>query len=144
MPRAYSSDDLRKKLLEAHGAGKGTLHELAERFGVSVPWAWKVSAAHSRSGTTQRQPQSRHGRPSRVKPGCRGRLAEGQARPGVARVAGRTGAHHRHAHQPYADVARAGTRPAVEKKSLHAAERDTEENRRRRQAFVERLRSIEP
>ena len=36
MGRAYS-DDLRRKLLEAHGAGKGTLRELAERFGVSVP-----------------------------------------------------------------------------------------------------------
>ena len=65
MGRAYS-DDLRRKLLEAHAAGKGTLRELAERFGVSVPWAWKVSAAHKRSGAVERAPQSRHGRPSRV------------------------------------------------------------------------------
>lgn len=65
MARAYS-DDLRRKLLEAHAAGKGTLRELAERFGVSVPWAWKVSAAHKRSGAIERAPQSRHGRPSRV------------------------------------------------------------------------------
>jgi transposase len=65
MARAYS-DDLRRKLLEAHAAGKGTLRELAERFGVSVPWAWKVSAAHTRSGAVERAPQSRHGRPSRV------------------------------------------------------------------------------
>ena len=65
MARAYS-DDLRRKLLEAHAAGKGTLRELAERFGVSVPWAWKVSAAHKRSGAVERAPQSRHGRPSRV------------------------------------------------------------------------------
>ncbi|WP_263366479.1 hypothetical protein [Edaphobacter bradus] len=65
MARAYS-DDLRRKLLEAHAAGKGTLRELAERFGVSVPWAWKVSAAHKRSGAMERAAQSRHGRPSRV------------------------------------------------------------------------------
>lgn len=65
MARAYS-DDLRRKLLEAHAAGKGTLRELAERFGVSVPWAWKVSAARKRSGAVERAPQSRHGRPSRV------------------------------------------------------------------------------
>src|ERR1035438_8961626 len=65
MARAYS-DDLRRKLLEAHAAGKGTLRELAERFGVSVPWAWNVSAAHRRSGAMERAPQSRHGRPSRV------------------------------------------------------------------------------
>jgi len=67
MARAYS-DDLRRRLLEAHAAGKGTLRELAERFGVSVPWAWKVSAAYARSGAVERAPQSRHGRSSRVDP----------------------------------------------------------------------------
>lgn len=53
-------------MLEAHAAGKGTLRELAERFGVSVPWAWKVSAARKRSGAVERAPQLRHGLPSRV------------------------------------------------------------------------------
>jgi transposase len=33
---------------------------------------------------------------------------------------------------------------AAEKKSLHAAERDTEENRQRREVFLDRLRSIAP
>ena len=65
MARAYS-DDLRRKLLAAHAAGKGSLVELAERFGVSVAWAWKVSASRSRTGSVERQPQSRHGRQSRV------------------------------------------------------------------------------
>jgi transposase len=37
-----------------------------------------------------------------------------------------------------------GTGPASEKKSLHATERDTEENRRRREVFLDRLRSIAP
>jgi len=65
MARAYR-DDLRRKLLEAHAAGKGTLRELSERFGVSVPWAWKVSAARKRNGAMERSPQSRHGPASRV------------------------------------------------------------------------------
>ena len=60
MARAYS-DDLRRKLLEAHAAGKGTLGELAERFGVSVGWAWKISAAHRETGSTVRAPQRRAG-----------------------------------------------------------------------------------
>jgi transposase len=33
---------------------------------------------------------------------------------------------------------------AAEKKSLHAAERDTEENRQRREVFLDRLRSVPP
>ncbi len=64
MARAYS-DDLRRKRLEAHAAGKGTLRELAQRFGLSVDWAFKVSAARKRAGSVKRVPQ-RRGRPSRV------------------------------------------------------------------------------
>lgn len=37
-----------------------------------------------------------------------------------------------------------GTWPASEKKSLHAAERDSEENRRRREVFLDRIRSVAP
>ena len=58
MARAYS-DDLRRKLLEAHAAGKGTLRDLAERFGVSVGWAFKVSAAKRQTGSSERLPQRR-------------------------------------------------------------------------------------
>jgi transposase len=65
MASAYS-DDLRRKLMEAHAAGKGTLVELAERFGVSVGWAWKVSAAQRRTGSSARPVQSRHGPASKV------------------------------------------------------------------------------
>ena len=39
--------------------GKGTLRELAERFGVSVQWAWKVSAARRATGSSARTPQRR-------------------------------------------------------------------------------------
>jgi transposase len=37
-----------------------------------------------------------------------------------------------------------GVGPAAEKKSLHASERDTEDNRRRREIFLQQLRSIPP
>ena len=55
MARPYS-DDLRRKLLEAHDQGKGTLAELAERFGVSLAWAWKISSARKRTGSVERKP----------------------------------------------------------------------------------------
>ena len=64
MARAYS-DDLRRKLLEAHAAGKGTLAELAERFGVSLAWAWKISSARKRTGLMER-PLPRSGAKMRV------------------------------------------------------------------------------
>jgi hypothetical protein len=38
MARAYS-DDLRRKFLEAHKQGEGSLAKLAARFHVSVGWA---------------------------------------------------------------------------------------------------------
>ncbi len=53
MARAYS-DDLRRKLLEAYDQGKGSLSELAQRFGVSRGWAWKISAARKRTGRMER------------------------------------------------------------------------------------------
>ena len=55
MARPYS-DDLRRKLLEAHDQGKGTLAELADQFGVSLAWAWKISSARKRTGSAERKP----------------------------------------------------------------------------------------
>jgi transposase len=54
MARPYS-DDLRGKLLESHDLGKGTLAELADQFGVSLSWAWKISSARKRTGSTERK-----------------------------------------------------------------------------------------
>src|SRR3990172_2947954 len=62
--RAYSND-LRRKLLEAYDRGEGSLRELAERFGVSSPWAWKISAQRKRTGQVERVEQ-RHGPASKV------------------------------------------------------------------------------
>jgi transposase len=64
MAKAYS-DDLRRKLLQAHDRGEGSLAELAKRFGVSVPWAWKISRQRRRTGQMERAEQ-RHGPPSRI------------------------------------------------------------------------------
>ena len=64
MARPYS-DDLRRKLLEAHDQGRGNLSELAERFGVSLGWAWKVSATRKRTGRMER-PSYRPGAKRRI------------------------------------------------------------------------------
>lgn len=47
--------------MESHAAGKGSVEELADRFGVSARWAWKVMAAYKRTGSAARTPQRRHG-----------------------------------------------------------------------------------
>jgi len=59
------SDDLRRKLLEAHDRGKGTLEGLAEQFGVSLGYAKKISASRRHSGRMERV-RHRQGRTSRV------------------------------------------------------------------------------
>jgi transposase len=64
MARPYS-DDLRRKLLEAFDQGKGSLGELAERFGGSLGWAWKISAAKKRTGRMER-PSYRPGAKRRI------------------------------------------------------------------------------
>ncbi len=50
MAKAYS-DDLRRKLIEAHQAGEESLETLARRFRVSVGWTKKVSATFRRTGS---------------------------------------------------------------------------------------------
>ncbi len=64
MARPYSND-LRRKLLESYDAGKGTLRQLAEQFGVSLGWAQKISSARKRTGSTDR-PKYRPGPKARV------------------------------------------------------------------------------
>jgi transposase len=64
MARAYSND-LRHKLLSAYDKGQGSLSELAERFGVSRGWAWKISAYRTRTGSSD-PPAYIHGSKSLV------------------------------------------------------------------------------
>ena len=72
MAKAYS-DDLRRKLLEAHDRGEGSLRELAKRFGVSVPWAWKISRQRKRTGQMERIEQ-RHGPRSHITVEAEGKI----------------------------------------------------------------------
>ena len=65
MARAYS-DDLRRKLLEAHRQGEGTLIELAERFRVSEGWARKISATLYRTGLMERPRGGKRGPRNRI------------------------------------------------------------------------------
>lgn len=53
MAKPYD-DDLRRKFLAAFDRGEGTITELSGRFGVSVAWGWKISAARNRSGRSER------------------------------------------------------------------------------------------
>jgi transposase len=67
MAKAYS-DDLRRKLLEAHREGEGSLEQLAARFRVSVSWAKSVSATLRRTGQMERPPAGRRGPRSKLTP----------------------------------------------------------------------------
>jgi transposase len=53
MAKPYD-DDLRRKFLAAYDRGEGSIPALSARFGVSVPWGWKISAARKRSGRSER------------------------------------------------------------------------------------------
>lgn len=65
MARAYS-DDLRRKLLEAHQQGEGSLEKLAARFRVSVSWAKGISATLLRTGKMERPPAGPRGPKSKL------------------------------------------------------------------------------
>ena len=67
MATAYSND-LRRKLLEAHQREEGSLAALAERFSVSVAWAKKISAHLHRTGQMERAPGGRRGPTSKITP----------------------------------------------------------------------------
>src|SRR5258708_1233689 len=60
MPKTYS-DDLRCKLLEAYAAGRGSLRDLAEQFGVSWGFSKKIRGQQLRTGQKERPIQRRHG-----------------------------------------------------------------------------------
>ncbi|SRR6266542_1896053 len=64
MAKPYD-DDLRRKFLAALDRGEGTIPELSGRFGVSLAWGWKISAARKHSGKAERV-RHRPGRKRRV------------------------------------------------------------------------------
>lgn len=67
MAKAYS-DDLRRKLLEAHQQGEGSLEQLAVRFRVSVSWAKRISMMLGRTGRMERPPAGPRGPRSKLTP----------------------------------------------------------------------------
>src|ERR1700751_2229237 len=146
MARAYE-DDLRRKIFEAHAKGHGSFRTLAAVFGVSLGYVEKIFRQRQASGQPERV---------RYKPGPKSRLTgEVSARIAtlverhpdltVSRVTRTTCSRHRRKDELVdgpAVVRPAGS--AAEKKSLHAVERDTEANRKRREEFLERIRAIPP
>ena len=145
MAKAYR-DDLRRKFLLAYDEGAGTLEELAERFVVSLGWAKKISAQRNRTGQAERVSSTRaqaagwSGSRKTVNS-----LGPGAARPDLGRVICETEPRCLGRAQPGTGLvpgAKAG--PTTEKKSLHARERDTEANLKRRQEFVAKIRTIAP
>ena len=75
MAKAYS-DDLRRKFIEAHQQGEGSLEVLARRFHVSVGWAKKVSATFRRTGSWARPPSGRRGPRSKCSAEIRRQVGE--------------------------------------------------------------------
>ena len=65
MATAYS-DDLRRKLLEAHRRKEGSLSQLAQRFSVSPGWALKISSQLHRTGKMERPAGRRRGPASKI------------------------------------------------------------------------------
>src|ERR1035438_5124284 len=109
MPKVYS-DDLRRKLLEAHRRGEGRLAQQAARAGAGA-----LALVDRRAG-----------RPDTG---------------GVARPPGAGVGFERQCGAPVDGVA--GDEPATEKKSLHAAEQDTEAGRRQRAQWWEQMGRID-
>jgi hypothetical protein len=129
----WYADDLRRKLLQAYDRGEGTLEQLAERFCVSAPWVWKISAQRKRSGQMERVEQARLRGWVQAQPDLT--LAELQQK--LAKDAPPAPKHR----PPVASAAPEGSRF---KKSLHASKRNTEANQQRRQVFQETLGGTAP
>src|SRR5258707_241333 len=146
MAKPYG-DDLRRKFLLAYDGGEETLEELADRFLVSVGWAKKISAQRNRTGQPERVPHQ-PGRKSRTNAETQRQVMNWvcvEARSDAGPTAGQIVQRGWHFTQLGTDLASVEeARPAPEKKSLHAVERDTEANRGRREQFVARIQSISP
>jgi len=140
------SDDLCCRILDAYERKEGSRQELARRFGVGFEYVRKIRRQLRRSGQKMRVQQSRHGRLSRftevVKERLRGwlreqadltemELRERLASSGVLASKSRVGQVLR----------QMGER---RKKTLHAAERDTEANLKRREEYLAAVASISP
>src|ERR1035437_1278677 len=143
MARAYS-DDLRRKLLGGARPRPGKPGRVGlalwrePRLGVE-DFCGPQAQRPSRATAVPPWPQQ----PTQQK--SVGRTADAPCRLDAARVAGWTGKADRSSlqHLVFVDGLEADEFPA-EKKSLHAAERDTEANQKRRREFLEKIRAAPP
>jgi transposase len=145
MARAYD-DDLCRKLLAAHDRGESSLRELASRFGVSYGWAWKISAPRKHSGQPERVRHHPGRKPHAGVEAQQRVLAWVAANPDLtlAEIQSKLASEARvqlSRGRVWYLVRRLGLRL---KKALHAQERDTEANRKRREEFLEAIRAIPP
>ena len=83
--------------MQAHDRGEGALAVLAERFGVSAAWAWKISAQRTRTGKMERAPGQAPGPKSRVEREVLARLLRGQPDATLAEL--QAGLHERSGHR---------------------------------------------
>jgi transposase len=145
MGRPYG-DDLRRKYLHAYDQGEGTHESLADRFCVSVAWAKKISAQRNRTGQAERVPYHPGRKPAvgiEMHPQIKLWFV---AQPDLTLAEVQQKLH--------AEAGISLSLPQIWhllnklklrlKKSLHAAERDTEVNRKRREEFVTRIATIAP
>jgi transposase-like protein len=85
MPKPLS-DDLRCRILQAYLRGEGSEAELSRRFGVSFEYVRKIRRQWRLNGRMERQPQSRHGRLSRITAQSRSSCAIGYGSNRTARL----------------------------------------------------------
>lgn len=129
--------------MEAHDQGKGTLAELADRFGVSLSWAWKISSARRRTGSTERR-LYRPGPKPRVDREAVRRLLESKPdlylRELQAELKDSTGVQVSTPHlwKIVGELGFGLKKVALRHRARHRA------NRQRREAFLDRLRQIAP
>lgn len=70
------SDDLRRKFYAAYQRGDGSLSLLADRFGVSLGWAEKLTRTIRETGKVERPPGGKRGPESKLTPELRDRMRE--------------------------------------------------------------------
>jgi len=143
MPKPWS-DDLRCRILDAYERKEGSQREVSRRFGVSFEYVRKIRKQWRGSGQKERMPQSRHGRLSRMTDAVQERL-----RGWLREQPDRTLAELQEQLQASGVVASRSRIGQVlqqmglrQKKTLPAAERDTEANRKRREEFLATITAI--
>ncbi len=144
MAQTYSND-LRAKFLQACEKRQESLRKLAERFGVSYGWAQKILSAQRRTGSTDRPVGRPRGFPSRLTPELRQKLRVRIGQSPDATLL-ELQAWLREQQQVSISVQRLSAvlleMGMRRKKSLHAAEQDSESGQAKRSAWREQLAGI--